>query len=244
MDQPTNQIVGDGSVVAFFARTPFVTTCGVASMLLFLVSLTQDCFFIDRAEDPRAWANGFGLLTVGWLGVFTGVYAWLANPTLLIAWLAMWSPAHRIYSLGASVVAMLLALSFLLHDNILADEAGNRAMITGYGPGYWLWISSSTFAMIGSSSWYIDLSNHLGLRMKHNRARLLASAVGFMCVIAAAMAGFLLQGILVGLAAAFAVEAVIERSRKTRQPATNVPSSPIDPTKKPNASQAKRSGRG
>ena len=93
------------------ARSPFVTTCGVTSILLFVASLTQDCFFIDRLENPRAWSNGFGLLAVGWLGVFTGVYSWLANPTLLIAWLAMWSPYHKRYSIGASAIQTLILFS-------------------------------------------------------------------------------------------------------------------------------------
>ena len=138
----------------FPARTPFLTTCGVTSILLFVASLTQDCFFIDRLENPRAWSNGFGLLAVGWLAVFKGVYSWLANPTLLIAWLAMWSPNHKRYSIGASAIALLLALSFLLHESLMTDEAGNYSRVTGYGIGYWLWIGSIALALVGSCSWF------------------------------------------------------------------------------------------
>lgn len=115
-----------------------LAACGMASILLFAASLTQDCFYIDRPENPRAWSNGFGLLMVGWLGILTGVYSWLANPTLLVAWLAMWSPAHRTYAIGTAGIALLLTLSFLLHHDIMSDESGNRSKITAYGPGYWL----------------------------------------------------------------------------------------------------------
>jgi hypothetical protein len=45
-------------------------------------------------------------------------------------------------SLGSS-------LSFLLHRQILADGAGNYAKITGYGPGYWLWVGSIVTALAG-----------------------------------------------------------------------------------------------
>ncbi len=146
--------MGLASRITFLAkRTPVVTVCFSASMLLFIASLTQDCFFIDRAENPRAWANGFGLLMTGWLGVLVGVNAWVANPTLLVAWLAMWSPNHKRYSIGASAIALLLALSFLQHESLVTDEAGNRSLITGYGIGYWLWIGSIAIALLGSCSW-------------------------------------------------------------------------------------------
>lgn len=148
-----------GSMATLLARTPFVSVCSLASLMLFTASLTQDCFFIDRADNPRAWSSGFGLLAVGWLGVLVGVYSWLANPTLLIAWLAMWSPNYKRYSIGASAIALLLALSFLLHESLMTDEAGNRSRVTGYGIGYWLWIGSMALALVGSCSWLGSYSN-------------------------------------------------------------------------------------
>ncbi|MDX1929614.1 MAG: hypothetical protein SFV81_24010 [Pirellulaceae bacterium] len=65
----------------------------------------------------------------------------------------MWSPNHKRYSIGASAIALLLTLSFLKHESIVADVAGNRSMITGYGIGYWIWISSIAIALVGSCSW-------------------------------------------------------------------------------------------
>jgi hypothetical protein len=44
---------------------------------------------------------------------------------------------------------MGLSLSFLLHQQILVDEAGNHSGITGYGAGYWLWVASTATAVIG-----------------------------------------------------------------------------------------------
>lgn len=143
----SGMVAGD---LRFLLQSRSVTACGTFSIFLFLASLTQDCFYIDRPDDPRAWANGFGLLLVGWLGVLTGIYSWLANPTLLIAWLAMWSPAHRRYAIGSASIALLMMLSFLFHQDIMSDEAGNRSRITHYGPGYWLWIGSAVLALSAS----------------------------------------------------------------------------------------------
>lgn len=150
LDDRRMQICQSAWLPSFLRRSPVVTALGSTSILLFLASLTQDCFYIDRVENPRAWANGFGLLVVGWLGILTGIYSWLANPTLLIAWLTLFSPAHRRYAMGSAGVALLMTLTFLLHDEMMSDEAGNRSKITAYGPGYWLWIGSAVFALLGS----------------------------------------------------------------------------------------------
>jgi hypothetical protein len=114
-----------------------------------LASLTQDCFLIDKTDNPRAWSNGLGLLLVGWLGILTGIYAWLANPFLLVAWLAMWFPNCRLIAISAGILALLLMLSFLLHDDMMSDEAGNRSRITAYGRGYWLWIATAVMTILG-----------------------------------------------------------------------------------------------
>lgn len=62
-----------------------------ASILLFLISLTQDGYRTD-ASNPRAWSPAIGLLLVGCLGIFDGIVAWLANPTLLATWILTRSP--------------------------------------------------------------------------------------------------------------------------------------------------------
>jgi hypothetical protein len=40
------------------------------------------------------------------------------------------------------VIALAIALSFLLVDDLMVNEAGGRAAVTRYGPGYWVWMSS------------------------------------------------------------------------------------------------------
>jgi hypothetical protein len=119
------------------------------SVLLFVTSLTQDGFYIDRPNNPRAWAPCIGLLLVGWIAVFNGVLAWLANPVLAATWFLMSFRSTRGIALGCAVVALGLSLSFLLHREIMTSEAGHYSKITGYGLGYWLWIASIIVALIG-----------------------------------------------------------------------------------------------
>lgn len=112
------------------------------SIGLFAVSLFFDGFLIDRADNPRAWASCFGLLTVGWLAVLMGVYAWLANPLLLAAWIAYRFCRSPTIPVALSLGALCFALSFLLHDEILSNEAGQYSRITSIELGYWIWIAS------------------------------------------------------------------------------------------------------
>ena len=58
------------------------------SILLFVISLTQNGYHIDDSDD-RGWHPAVGLLLVGCLGAFTGVFAWLANPLLVATWTAV-----------------------------------------------------------------------------------------------------------------------------------------------------------
>ena len=112
------------------------------SAMLYLASLTQDAFFINRV-DYDAWASSAWLVAVGWAGALLGggaALVWFANPLLFLSWglsffslkLARW----------ASVYTALLAASFLLFDEIITSEAPTYSTITHYRAGYWLWLAS------------------------------------------------------------------------------------------------------
>jgi hypothetical protein len=110
----------------------------LASILLYVLSLAQDGFYIDRV-DRDAYAPCWGLLLIGWLGVFDGMFAWLANPLLLVAWVFTAVGRSRTSAVSCAIVALGFSLSFLVHNDILTDEGGGRSAITEYGWGYWLW---------------------------------------------------------------------------------------------------------
>lgn len=54
------------------------------SVGLFVLCLANDGYYIE-GSNPRAWAAAWGLLLVGWIGMFSGTLAWLANPALTVA---------------------------------------------------------------------------------------------------------------------------------------------------------------
>ena len=121
----------------------------IASVVLFVASLTQPAMHLDGSKTGKQW-ECLLLLFIGWIGVFDRIYAWLANPTLVVGWmflLVRWNrcaAATLIFSLG-------LALSFLRETRWKRDESGsNTSAITGHGVGYWLWVASIAIALAGS----------------------------------------------------------------------------------------------
>lgn len=120
-------------------RIPETVLC--VSVALFAACLTQDGYYIE-GPNPRAWSPAWGLFLFGWIGVFFGVFAWLANPLLLASWYLLHKHRYR-SSLYIASIALLLAGTFLLHSHVVSSEAPTYSKITGYGVGYWLWISSA-----------------------------------------------------------------------------------------------------
>lgn len=119
------------------------------SILLFIIALTQRGYAVDHKFDDKGSAiiyvllGGVGLLGFG--GAFT---AWLANPLLIISWIL---PHEKlVWKIVLSALAVLFSLSFLLFSEIIKDEAGHIGKITGYGAGYWIWVSSSLLYFIGN----------------------------------------------------------------------------------------------
>ena len=119
----------------------------ILSLLLFVASLTQPAFYIDR-EDYDAWSNGFGLLVSGWAGALAtdgGATAWFANPLILLAWIlfSKFEKTATVLAIGAAA----FAISFLSVEQVISSEAPTYSKITEIKLGYWLWLYSiCTFA--------------------------------------------------------------------------------------------------
>jgi len=136
---------------------------GLLSIILFLVSLTQDSFYIDRQGGPEAYAPGWFLLLFGWSPVIRGVvpWPWLANPAVALTWPLMCFRGGRIVGLLLATLALGLALCFLGLEKFPTDANGGHLRITGYGLGYWLWVTSIGMALlcciVGLS---LDIASH------------------------------------------------------------------------------------
>lgn len=114
------------------------------SISLLAIALTQKCYCTTGSCGDSIAAFLFGLF-----GVFVGGAAlcWLANPLLILSWIFI---KNNKLSLIMSVLSTLIAISFLLFDEIIADEAGHYSRIIGYELGYWIWVSSNGIMLFGN----------------------------------------------------------------------------------------------
>jgi hypothetical protein len=119
------------------------------SIALFVLCLTQDGYYI-AGRNPRAWSPAIGLLLLGWIGLSEHAFAWIANPLMFLAWFFAWKskPGRALVLSGLALVFMA---SFLSEKRILSDENGGTSAITGYGPGFWLWLASAAVMMGGAA---------------------------------------------------------------------------------------------
>ena len=138
------------------------------SLGLFLISLTQPAFYIDRS-DYDAWSSPIGLLLVGWLPILGGEWSslpWLANPLIFLSWILI--QKNQKAFLWTGLLAVLLAVSFLGVDEIMSSEAPTYSKITAYKAGYWLWLASMVCFLGGAI--YLQLQNLRSHNLKTDQA--------------------------------------------------------------------------
>ena len=137
-------------------------TLGV-SIGLMLLALTQDSYCIAEGCMHSMIAFIFGLF-----GMFIGgneTLAWFANPLLISAWLFI---KHRKASLLLSLLSTLIAVSFLMFDKVVINEAGHSSIITRYVAGYWLWIGSHAVVVLGNALLMINEHYYLETETKND----------------------------------------------------------------------------
>ncbi len=91
-------------------------------------------------------------LLLGWFGALFlgGTYlAWFANPLFVIAILT--NKKFTKLSLVLSLIAFIIALTFLRGGKVLLNEAGHEGYITKFQIGYWFWLASMFLLIIGTS---------------------------------------------------------------------------------------------
>lgn len=123
------------------------------SVVLFFISLTQKSYCTGST-----CSDSFLAFLLGWAGLFSGgaAISWLANPLLIVSWFTIRRKPK--FSMLMAVLAFLFAASFLLFDQVLANEAGHLQTITEYRFGFWLWLGS-TLSMLACTFVSVYLLN-------------------------------------------------------------------------------------
>src|SRR5205823_4301992 len=103
------------------------------SLILFIISLTQPAFYIDR-KDHDAYSNSAYLFFLGWMVIAIGYLKifliWLANPIYFYA-LFQLSQQNKV-SIILSLAATLLGYSFSTLNEIVTSESGATSNITSF----------------------------------------------------------------------------------------------------------------
>jgi hypothetical protein len=117
----------------------------VISICVLICSFTQHSYCTTNGCRDSFFIYIFG--AIGFVYSWAGL-TWLANPLLFISWVTF--DRYRKMSLITSLLATVIALSFMLCNKIIDNEGGYFSAIVSYRPGYWLWVSSSLVMLLGN----------------------------------------------------------------------------------------------
>ncbi len=110
------------------------------TILLFTLSLICNAYYTKESQ------NSVGMLGISTLllGFFSVNISWLANPCLVISLIHL-----KRENLKKALIFSFISVIFGFYDQVIVDEAGNKAEITAYG--LWYWLSSLIINLIGLS---------------------------------------------------------------------------------------------
>jgi len=127
----------------------FQRTITLLSIIVFITSLTQNAYYV-AGENPKASSPALYMLFLGPIGLFYGIFEWLANPVLFAAWVFSFAGKNKI-ALLLGILASALMLAFLFRHTIVASEAPTYKKIVGYGAAYWLWLASAGLVIVSGA---------------------------------------------------------------------------------------------
>jgi phosphatidylserine synthase len=114
------------------------------SIILFFVCLTLTAFRTSSNNDYPAW---FVFVFFGPISLFLLYPTWLANVFLLLSWTEHSRNLSK--CLTYSLVALILALSFLLYKKVPITDTGSETF--SVASGYWVWILSIALQVLAAA---------------------------------------------------------------------------------------------
>ena len=124
----------------------------VLSLTILIVSLTQPAFYLDRDENPAAWADSWLLFFLGWTfplgGAIIPFLIWCANPIYILS-IILTLKGKKI-GFYLSLLASIIAFSFSQLETIIASESGKESTIKSLELGYKLWLTSILVLCLGT----------------------------------------------------------------------------------------------
>jgi hypothetical protein len=131
------------------------------SLALYIYSFTFEAFSYNyQGINSMSSLEAFLMGSIVVLGGGTHEWViWLANPLFFIAILCL--IFHKKKALYFASVSILLSLSFLSSNSILAAESGTRGKILSIKSGYYIWLSSIVILTIGI---YLYFKNYKELK--------------------------------------------------------------------------------
>ena len=120
------------------------------SLVFLIISLTQPAFYTANDSQDALNLSSAGIFFLGWMGIFSGAVEtifWIANPLYILALFLFIKNNKK--GVLVSIASSVLAISFTMLNTFFANEGGGRVAITGYGLGYYFWVSSLCSMSIG-----------------------------------------------------------------------------------------------
>ncbi len=117
----------------------------VCSFFMFFLSL-----FFTAFTTIKGSKDGLNAFLPGWLFLMndSGSISWLANLFVILSWIFIYKKKRA--GIVCSIIACVLAFSFLFFDTVITDESGTNEKILHIGLAYWLWCGSCLFSFLAS----------------------------------------------------------------------------------------------
>lgn len=139
-------------LLSYVRLDPLMRLIALASLVSWCVSLLLPAITLGSFSVP-----GWQFLMQGWKGLTSlnvGGLSWLANPLLVVSWLAFTFPRYRLVAPVCAGLALLAALTSFLFNLLGGAEAG--LLISAYDVGFYLWLGS-TFLQTAASMLQMQL---------------------------------------------------------------------------------------